>query len=182
MKLKEQINFIFEKYNFFPRKSLSQNFLIDPKILSRLIEEINLKGQDLVLEIGAGTGILTSELASRARKVWAVEIDEKLCEILKEELAESSNLEIICADVTKLCLEKFFPQGKKIKVVGNLPYHIASWLMLELARKYWVDHMVFTIQREVAEKITASPGSKKRGMLTVLLTYYADVEKVIDMV
>jgi len=181
MKLKEKVEYLFQKHNFFPQRSLSQNFLIDPGILSRLVEEIHLKEDDLILEIGAGTGILTSHLVKKAKKVWAVEIDEKLCQILKKELNKRENLRIICADITRLCMEKLLPEEEKIKVVGNLPYHIASWLMFHLVKKPWVDLMVFTIQREVAGKLLSPPGDKKRGTLTVLISYYADVERVIDV-
>lgn len=181
MKLKERTEYLFEKYNFFPNSSLSQNFLIDLKTVCRIVEEIGLKKGDLVLEIGAGTGVLTSYLLEKAKKVWAVEIDEKLCQILKDELGEKGNLEVICEDVTKLDIKKLFSGKDKIKVVGNLPYHIASFLLLHLARENWWDIMLFTIQREVADKLLSSPGEKKRGALTVLMSYYTDMERVIDI-
>ena len=183
MKLKERIRYLFEKYNFSPNLSLSQNFLIDPKIASRIVEEAGLKREDSVLEVGAGTGVLTSYLVERAKKVWAVEIDERLCRILKDELSDRENLEVICKDIIHLDLKKLFSDSgkEKIKVVGNLPYHVASFLLLHFARENWWDIMLFTIQREVADKLLSPPGDKKRGVLTVLMSYYTDMERVIDI-
>jgi len=88
MKLKEKVENLLKAYDFSPKSYFSQNFLIDPKIIARLVEEIKIEKDDLILEIGAGTGILTSFLVEKARKVWAVEVDEKLCEILKKELGK----------------------------------------------------------------------------------------------
>ncbi len=181
MKLKTKLENLLHKYDFSPQKRLSQNFLIDPKIISRIVEEIQLKEDDLVLEIGAGTGILTSKLVEKARKVWAIEIDEKLCQMLKDEVSEKKNLEVICADITKCKIENYIQADQKIKVVGNLPYHIASFLILNLVKKEWMEVGIFTIQREVAEKLLCPPGDKKRGALTVLISYYANIQRVIDV-
>jgi len=181
MKLKEKLQHLLVIHDFFPKSYLSQNFLIAPNIILRIVEEIEIGKKDLVLEIGAGTGILTSHLVKKAKKVWAVEVDEKLCRILREEMGKAENLEIICKDIKQVDLDKLFSGRGKIKVVGNLPYHIASRLILHLIRKKWWKVMIFTIQREVAERLLSPPGDKKRGVLTVITSYYADVEKVIDI-
>jgi len=180
MKLKEKVENLLKAYDFSPKSYFSQNFLIDPRIIARLVEEIKIEKDDLILEIGAGTGILTSFLVEKARKVWAVEVDEKLCEILKKELGEKEELEIICQDIAKVNLDLLF-SGKKIKVVGNIPYHITSWLLLFLVRKKWWKQMILTIQKEVAEKLTSPPGDKKRSFLPVVVSFYADVRKVMDI-
>ena len=181
MKLKEKLQHLLVVHNFSPKSFFSQNFLIDEKIVHRLIEEIGVEKEDFILEIGAGTGILTSHLVRKAGKVWAVEIDEELCKILREEVGEKDNLKILCKDITRIDLDKVFSEKDKVKVVGNLPYHIASWLLLHLVRKKWWKVMVFTIQREVAQRLLSPPGDKKRGVLTVVVSYYAKVEKVIDI-
>lgn len=181
MSLKNKIKYLFQKYGFSPRKKFSQNFLIDEHIISRLVEEMQLKEENSVLEIGAGTGTLTSQIVDKVKRVWAVEIDKVLCQILKDELNNKKNLEIIQADITELEIERLISPEEKIKVVGNLPYHIASFLVLNFVQKKWLDTSIFTVQREVADKILSPPGDKRRGTLTVLISYYAQVEKVIDI-
>lgn len=181
MRLREKTEYLWDKYGFTPQKKLGQNFLVDPRIVDRIIEALKLNKEDVVLEIGAGTGVLTEKLAPLARKVIAIEIDERLCQILKEEVGEYANLEVICADATKISLFDRFHQQEKVKVVGNLPYQIASSLILELAKSEWLKFMVVMTQREVAERITSQPGSKKRGALTVLINYYVKITKIIDV-
>ncbi|MBE0478423.1 ribosomal RNA small subunit methyltransferase A [Candidatus Aerophobetes bacterium] len=181
MKLKEKLEHLMAVYNLCPRASLSQNFLIDARCVSRLIEEIGLEEKDIVLEIGAGTGILTSHLLQKAGRVFAVEIDESLCKVMRDELKGKSNLKILCGDITKLALDSLFLEEDSVKVVGNLPYHIASRIILELVRKKWWELMVFTIQREVADKLLSCPGKKTRGALSVIVSYYTDVKKVMDI-
>ena len=148
MKLKEKLENLLALYDFSLKSSLSQNFLIDSKIVLRLAQEMELEKKDLVLEIGCGTGILTHHIAKKAKKVWAVEIDKELCSILKGQLKNLGNLEIINEDITKLDLGKLFYNKNNLKVVGNLPYHITSWLLLHLVREKWWKVMIFTIEPE----------------------------------
>ena len=180
-KLKEKTEYLWYKYNFTPQKKLGQNFLIDPQIVDRIIESLKLNGQDTVLEIGAGTGILTEKLAQKAKKVTGIEIDKKLCEILEGELNKYANLKILCEDITQISSEERFDELESDKVVGNLPYQIASPLLLDLVKKKWIKLMVVMVQREVAERLLSKPGHKKRGVLTVLVNYYARVNKLIDV-
>jgi len=164
------------------RKKLGQNFLIDPHIVSRIIKALKLNKEDTVLEIGAGTGVLTEKLIPLVKKVIAVEIDEKLYQILKKEVGEYPNLKIICEDITRASfMDRLNNQREKVKIVGNLPYYLASPLLLELVKSEWPEFMVVMIQREVAERIASQPGSKKRGALTVLINYYAEITKIIDV-
>ncbi|GAH90734.1 unnamed protein product, partial [marine sediment metagenome] len=121
----------WDKYGFIPQKKLGQNFLIDPGIVNRIIKALKLDKKDTVLEIGAGTGVLTEKLIPLVKKVIAIEIDEKLCQILEKEVGEYPNLKIICADVTQTSLLDRFHQQEKVKIVGNLPYYLASPLLLE---------------------------------------------------
>lgn len=182
MKLRDKTEYLWDKYGFTPQKKLGQNFLIDPGIVNRIIEALKLNKEDTVLEIGAGTGVLTEKLIPLVKKVIAVEIDEKLCQILKKEVGEYPNLKIICEDITKTSfMDRLNNQREKVKIVGNLPYYLASPLLLELVKSEWLEFMVVMIQREVAERIASQPGNKKRGALTVLINYYAEITKIIDV-
>jgi 16S rRNA (adenine1518-N6/adenine1519-N6)-dimethyltransferase len=182
MKLRERTEYLWDKYGFIPQKKLGQNFLIDPGIVNRIIKALKLNKKDTVLEIGAGTGVLTERLIPLVKKVIAIEIDEKLCQILKKEVGEYPNLKIICEDITKASfVDRLNNQREKVKIVGNLPYYLASPLLLELVKSEWLEFMVVMIQREVAERIASQPGSKKRGALTVLINYYAEITKIIDV-
>ncbi len=181
IKLKEKTKYLWYKYNFTPRRELGQNFLIDPHIVNKIVETLELTKTDVVLEIGAGTGVLTEKLAQKSEKVVAVEIDEKLCKLLREELRDYKNLEIVCQNITKIPLSERFNSNRLIKVAGNLPYGIASSLLLDLAKQEWIEFMVVMVQREVSERLLAKPGCKKRGALTVLLNYYAIPSKIIDV-
>lgn len=181
MRLKEKLEYFLGSYNLCPKSSLSQNFLIDPKMVARIVDEIGPKKDEVVVEIGAGTGILTSHLVNKTGKVLAIEIDEGLCRIIRHQLGGEERLEIVCQDVTRVNLDSLIPKENKVKVVGNLPYHIASWLILHLTEKRWWEVMVFTIQREVAQRLLAPPRDKARGALTVIVSYYADIERLIDI-
>ncbi len=182
MKLKDKTEYLWDKYGFTPQKKLGQNFLIDSRIVNEIIEILKLNKKDTVLEIGAGTGVLTEKLVPLVKKVIAIEIDEKLCQILKEEIGEYPNLRIICEDITKTSfMDRLNNHPEKIKIVGNLPYYLASPLLLELVKSEWFKFMVVMIQREVAERITSQPGNKKRGALTVLINYYAEITKIMDV-
>jgi len=181
VKLKEKTEYLWYKYDFVPKRHLGQNFLIDPHIVERIIKALELSEKDTVLEIGAGTGALTEQLVQKGGRVIAVEIDEKLCTLLRKELKGYDNLEVICADITHISLkEKFFKSGL-VKVVGNLPYQIASSLLLSLVPQDWIKFLVVMVQREVAQRIMAKPGDKRRGVLSVLLNYYSTISRITDV-
>ena len=179
MKLKEKTEWLWQKYHFTPKKDLGQHFLIDPLILDRIVKSLHLKIHDELLEIGAGTGTLTERLAQEGTKLVAVEVDEALCQILKEELKDYPNVKIICEDISQFSLEEQFKGS--FKVVGNLPYQIASSLLLDLVKRENISFLVVMVQREVAERLLSPPGCKKRGVLTVLMQHYALIEKIIDV-
>ena len=179
MKLKEKTEWLWQKYHFTPKKDLGQHFLIDPLILDRIVKSLHLKIHDELLEIGAGTGTLTERLAQEGTKLVAVEVDEALCQILKEELKDYPNVKIICEDISQFSLEEQFKGS--FKVVGNLPYQIASSLLLNLIKRENVGLLVVMVQREVAERLLSPPGCKKRGVLTVLMQHYALIENIIDV-
>jgi 16S rRNA (adenine1518-N6/adenine1519-N6)-dimethyltransferase len=159
------------------RKELGQNFLREPATADRIAEQAGIGADDLVLEIGAGLGILTTAAARRARKVLAVEKDSRLVPLLRAELQEQSlsNVEILEGDILHLDISAQTAGGRLI-VLGNLPYNISSQVVIKLIReRRAVRRAVLMFQKELAERLCASPGSKTYGRITVMLRYCADL-------
>lgn len=155
-----------------PKKWLGQNFLRDERILRRILDAAGLKKTDVVLEIGPGTGILTKALAARVKKVIAVEKDPHMVEILKEELKNFNNVEIVLGDILDT---KYQILNTKYKVVANLPYYITSPVIrkfLETGRKPTL--MVLMVQKEVAQRICAKPPNM--SLLAVSVQFYGKPE------
>jgi len=159
---------------FKPKKRLGQNFLVDKNIRNKIINACGLQKSDIILEIGAGRGELTELLAQQAKKVYAIEIDDNLCEILKERFAQSKNLKIMHADILKVDFVKTFPKTeKKIKVIGNIPYYISTPILERLfkfARKF--ETVFLTVQKEFAGRIIAHHGSKDYSALSCFAQYH----------
>jgi len=168
---------------FRPRKSWGQNFLIDHNIARKIVSSAELSPKDIVLEIGAGKGILTGKIASRVNKVIAIEIDKKLCSFLREELKNYKNVEIIEGDFLKLDISHFLPSGSRssMKVVANLPYYITSPTIMKLLNVKGWSEAVFMLQKEVGERIAAIPGGKDYGALSILVQYHCQVEKQFNV-
>ena len=165
------------------KKSLGQNFLKDEAILQRIIESAKLSADDVVIEIGPGQGALTELLAEVAKKVVAIELDDRLVEMLNNKLRNKENIEIIHDDILKINLpELIFNKLKKLKakevkykVVANIPYYItAPIIKLFLETKFPPSEMILMVQKEVAERICAKAG--KMSILTVSVQYYAQPE------
>lgn len=171
--------------NCAPRKSLGQNFLTDENILRKIVDAGNPGAEDTVLEIGPGLGALTGVLLERAGRVIAVEYDRGLYQILRRRFAASPRLTLINQDFMKLPLEELFaapPQGPApchCQVIANLPYYITTPIIFKLLESGipW-SLMVFLVQKEVAQRITARPGSKEYGALTVMLDFFGRAEVV----
>ena len=160
-----------------PFKALGQNFLIDKTVLKKIIQSASLKLSDIVLEIGPGTGILTRELAKKAKKIIAVEKDKKMAEILKNNLNDFQNIKIINADILKL---KNLKLPKDYKVAANLPYYIASPVIRKfLELKTPPKLMVLMVQKEVGQRICAKP--PRMNLLAVSVQFYGKPE-IIDYV
>jgi 16S rRNA (adenine1518-N6/adenine1519-N6)-dimethyltransferase len=160
---------LLRHYNFSPKKRLGQNFMVNSALLEEMISYANVTKDDTVLEVGAGLGFLTRRLSRKCRSVIAVEVDPKLVEILKAELIGLGNVTLIEADV----LQASIPPFKK--VVSTPPYSISSPLLFWLLEKKF-DCAVLTFQKEFAERLAASVGSKDYGRLTVGTYYRAEVE------
>ncbi|MEW9124492.1 MAG: 16S rRNA (adenine(1518)-N(6)/adenine(1519)-N(6))-dimethyltransferase RsmA [Thermotaleaceae bacterium] len=169
---------IVQKYGFRFSKSLGQNFLIDENILTKIVEGAGVTKEDGVLEIGPGIGTLTQALAERSRKVVAIEIDKALLPILSETLGEYDNVEVVNGDVLKMDLhqiiqEKF--EGKAVKVIANLPYYVTTPIIMKfLEERIPLKNMVVMIQKEVADRMQASPGTKDYGALSLAVQYYCE--------
>lgn len=161
-------------------KGLGQNFLIDAGVVRRIVEVAEICADDEVLEIGAGIGTLTQGLLEAGAHVTAVEVDKKLPAVLKETLAGYDNLRLIEGDILKLNLSELMP--RPFKVVANLPYYITTQILLTLLEKNLpVTKIVTMVQREVAERMTAAPGSKIYGALSIAVQFRADSRVAFDV-
>ncbi len=157
------------------RKSLGQNFLV-PGAAERIARIAQLGKDDWVVEIGPGLGALTDELCERAARVIAIDLDEKMIGVLRRELATRENLELVHADALKTDFAPLAGRaGRKLRLVGNLPYYISSPLIRHaIAQRAHLVDATFTLQKEVAERIAAKPGSKTYGALSVLVQLFCD--------
>ena len=160
---------LLRSHGLHPRKRLGQNFLTDPVALERIVVAADLSADDVVVEVGAGVGTLTRLLARQAKRVIALELDDDLVEILREQTADLPHVEILHGDVLRFSPSDFSPPG--YKVVGNLPYYITSAVLRHfLEGEPRPRLMVVTVQREVAERIVARPG--EMSLLAVSVQFY----------
>ncbi len=165
------------EYGLFPQKRLGQHFLVDRNILNQVIRTAQVEKEDTVLEIGPGLGEMTLALARQAKHVIAVEIDRKLVEILKKKLEDYPNVDVIKGDILTINFRKSdFREGQKIKVVANLPYQISTPLLFRFIEfKETFSTLTLMLQKEVAERIVASPGRKEYGPLSIFIQMFSDV-------
>jgi len=169
---------ILKKYDFMFQKRFGQNFLIDTHVLEKIIKSAEITKDDLVLEIGPGIGTMTQYLCENAREVIAVEIDKNLIPILENDtLAQYDNVTIINEDILKLDLNALVKErngGKRIKVVANLPYYITTPIIMGLFESHVpLQNITVMVQKEVADRMQAGPGSKDYGALSLAVQYYA---------
>ena len=168
---------IIKKYGFDFQKKFGQNFLIDPRVLDKIIVAAEITKDDFVLEIGPGIGTMTQYLAEAAREVTAVEIDRNLIPILQETLAEYDNVTVINEDVLKVDIAALAHEkngGRPIKVVANLPYYITTPIIMGLFESgVPLASVTVMVQKEVALRMQAGPGTKDYGALSLAVQYYA---------
>lgn len=170
---------ILKKYNFVFQKKYGQNFLIDTHVLEKIIRAASIGSDDVVLEIGPGIGTLTQYLCENARQVIAVEIDDMLIPILGETLKDYDNVKIVHNDILKIDVNEIVSEypGSSIKVVANLPYYITTPIIMGLFESgVPIDSITIMVQKEVAERMQAKPGTKDYGALTLAVQYYADAK------
>lgn len=169
---------IIQKYEFAFQKKFGQNFLIDGHVLNKILAAADITKNDFVLEIGPGIGTMTQYLAEAAGHVCAVEIDKLLIPILEETLAGYSNVEILNEDILKVDIAALVEKkngGKPIKVVANLPYYITTPIIMGLLEGHVpVESITVMVQKEVAQRMQAQPGSKDYGALSLAVQYYCE--------
>lgn len=163
-------------YSIKPKKSLGQHYLRDKSVLNRIIDSLNLTGKEVVLEIGAGHGELTFSLAQKSREIWAVEIDSSSVYFLRERLKDFDNVNIVHEDILKFQSDRFFDL-----IVGNIPYYISGVLLGNLSERWNYKRAIFTLQREVGKRLTAKPGTKDYGVLTLAVWYNHKVKILFDV-
>ena len=176
---------VLQKTNFQFKKQFGQNFLIDSSVLDHIISHAKIQKEDLVIEIGPGIGTLTEALCEHAGQVIAIEIDDKLIPILEENLAGKENFRLLHQDVLKVNfteLLKEYPDFHSVKVVANLPYYITTPILLSLLeKKLPLSSITVMVQKEVAERMQAGPGSKDYGALSLAVQYYSKPEIVQEV-
>ncbi len=161
------------KYHFAFQKKFGQNFLIDSHVIHKIMEAAEITKQDVVLEIGPGIGTMTQYLAEQAGRVYAVEIDKNLIPVLEETLAPYDNVTIVNQDILKVDIPKLVGE-KKIKIVANLPYYITTPIIMGLFENHIpAEAVTVMVQKEVAERMQAKPGTKDYGALSLAVQYYA---------
>lgn len=183
------IEAIKEKHRFQLSKSLGQNFITDKHVIERIVEGADPSEKDLVIEIGPGIGVLTAEAAQQAAKVIAIEIDSKLIPILGETLAEYDNVEVINQDILKTDLNGIIDEQRQlgnftgdVKIIGNLPYYITTPIIMHiLENSIHAESITVMMQKEVADRIKASPGNKTYGAISAAVQYYCEVKQVISV-
>ena len=175
------MNYYIRAKQFKTKKRLGQNFLVDENVINRILQEVN--PEDTILEIGAGAGFVTEQLVKKAKKVYAVEIDEEAVSVLQK--IDAPNLEIIHNDILKTQLKDF--EEEKFKIIANIPYYITSPILLHLLgeiddlnneNRSRISEIVLMVQLEVAQRLAANQNSpsKQYGLLSILAQFYADVD------
>ena len=169
---------ILNKHNFSFSKSLGQNFLVNPSVCPKIAEMGNAKKGFGIIEIGTGIGVLTNELAKRADKVVAVEIDDRLIPVLNETLAEYDNVRIINDDIMKVDLNKLIREefdGLQVAVCANLPYYITSPIIMNLLeQRLPIKSVTVMVQKEAGRRLCAPMGSRDMGAVTVAVNYFSE--------
>ncbi|OIO78821.1 MAG: 16S rRNA (adenine(1518)-N(6)/adenine(1519)-N(6))-dimethyltransferase [Candidatus Omnitrophica bacterium CG_4_8_14_3_um_filter_43_15] len=171
-----------------PIKKLGQNFLRNENILQRIAAAAQLDNNDIVLEIGAGTGNLTKYLCEKTKFVYAVEKDARLCKIAEENLRRYKNVKIICKDILKIDMGSGFEPDpisidRPFKIIGNLPYYITTPIIFHLlVQKKYINDIIIMVQKEVAQRIIAKPGGKDYGILSCSVQFHAKPKILFNVI
>ncbi len=187
MNLLEETKFIMKKYNISANKKLGQNFLIDDNAVSEIVNQSEISSSDLVIEIGPGLGTLTASLLEKAGKVIAVELDTKVLDILKDRFSLYKNFELIHNDILKVDLKTLIKENlnseiTNCKIVANLPYYITTPIIMKLLEDDLpLESITVMVQKEVAERLTATPGTKDAGSITHIIYYYTKPSLILNV-
>ena len=175
---------IFEKNGFNLKKGLGQNFIVDPEVCPQIAHHADIDGEG-VIEIGPGAGVLTCELAKRAKKVVCIELDTKLKPILADTLSDFDNVTVVFADVMKCDLKAIINEhfkGMKVSVCANLPYYITSPIIMMLLETLpELKSITVMVQKEAADRLCAEMGTRECGAVTAAVRYYSSPEQVLDV-
>lgn len=184
----EETRFIMKKYNIRANKNLGQNFLINEEVVKNIVGCSNIENEDLVIEIGPGLGTLTKYLLEKAGKVICIELDTKMLQILEDRFSLYNNFELINNDVLKVDLKNIIKKEKEegkiknVKIVANLPYYITTPIIMKLLEEELeLESITVMIQKEVADRLIATPGEKNTGAITYSVYYYADSEAIMEV-
>ena len=184
----QETKFIMKKYNIKANKNLGQNFLVSNDAINQIVNSGEIEKDDLIIEIGPGLGTLTKELLEKAKKVICVELDNKMVEILNERFSLYDNLEILNQDILKTDLKEIIKKEKNqnnikdVKIIANLPYYITTPIIMKLLEeKLDLKSITVMIQKEVAERLIATPGEKNTGAITYTVYYYAEAKKIAEV-
>lgn len=176
---------VLQKYQFHFQKKFGQNFLIDKRVLGRIMDAAEIGKEDCVIEVGPGIGTMTQYLAERAREVVAVEIDKMLIPILEDTLSAYGNVTVLNEDILKVDIGALVQEknhGQPVKLVANLPYYITTPIIMGLLESdVPIESITVMVQKEVAERMQAKPGTKDYGALSLAVQYYAKAEVVANV-
>ena len=177
------VSSLIKKYHYRPKKKLGQNFLTDNNLMEKLMDALDLYPDEDLLEIGSGLGVFTHKLAKHALGVVAIEKDRQLIRIASEEFQDKTNIKFIEGDFLNINLKEILrPYHSPIKVIGNIPYYISSRILFSLLDQASLfQFAVLTVQKEVASRIVAEPGTKDYGILTILLNAFVQCEPLFDL-
>ena len=187
MNLYEETRFIMKQNNITANKNLGQNFLINEDVVDSIVENAEITKNDLVIEIGPGLGTLTSRLLEKAGKVICVELDRKMIAILEKRFKLYENLELINDDILKINLNQLISQYKineikHVKIVANLPYYITTPIIMKLLEERLdIESITVMIQKEVAQRLAAKPGTSDVGSITYTIWYYTEPKIVLEV-
>jgi len=177
-----EVRKLFRDRGLAPKKWLGQNLLVDRRYLTRIVDAANIAADEPIVEVGAGLGVLTQALVQRGAKVWALEIDSGFFRALQEKFSGSPDVELIHADALKYDFRTLAAKLGKLRVVANLPYSVSSRLLFRFfENRDLFGSLLILLQKEVTERLTADPGTKDYGVLTVLLGVSAEVRELFDI-
>ena len=184
----DETKFIMKKYNIKPNKGLGQNFIIDDEVIEDIVKGANVTKEDLVIEIGPGIGSLTKILLENAKKVICIELDRKMIKLLNDRFFMYKNLELINQDILKIDLQKLIKEEKSkseirnVKIVANLPYYITTPIIMKLVEENLdIESITVMVQKEVAERLIAIPGTRNAGAITYTVYYNCESEKIREV-
>lgn len=178
---------ILKKYKISADKSLGQNFLVSDEVVEGIVESANINKEDIIIEIGPGLGVLTNLLLEKSDDVIAVELDNRMVEIISDRFKEKTNLTVIHEDILKVDLKELLNNRKKsenskVKVVANLPYYISTPIIMKLLEQNQIiDEIIVMVQKEVGERLTAKTGTRVAGAITYAVEFYSDATAIINV-